>query len=56
MLRNIKSYTYSRNTSGNRQKLHCPSSLGYPDTTSRSPQFPPQTEVMAPTRVPSATF
>ena len=47
--------TYSRNTSGNRQRLHCPSSPDYPDTTSRSPQFPPQTGVMAPNRVPSAT-
>lgn len=56
MLRNIKSYTYSRNTSGNRQKLHCPSSPGYPDTTSRFLRYPPQTGEMAPSRVPSAAF
>lgn len=33
MLRNIKSYTYSRNTSGNRQKLHCRATPGSRDTT-----------------------
>ena len=56
MFRNIKSYTYSRNTSGNHQRLRCPSIPGYPDTILRFPRYPPQTGEMAPNPIPSVTF